>query len=205
MSIDQPQAFFSVNPVNNQPTNPVNAPPPLTIEQVQQLIAAYHGQHAGQQQNTSTIKDARPSKPTRYDGTLGTDPTVWLFQFNQYADITNVPAAQRPKLAATYLDGKAASWWMHLVNDQPNRSADGITWQTFYDSLVQAFKPVNSKKIARNKIAGLKQTNSVQKYNDEFRTLCRDIDDMNEAEKLDRYIRGLKPTVRDDVKYKLHC
>ena len=94
---------------------------------------------------------------------------------------------------------------MHLVNDQPNRSADGITWQTFYDSLVQAFKPVNSKKIARNKIAGLKQTNSVQKYNDEFRTLCRDIDDMNEAEKLDRYIRGLKPTVRDDVKYKLHC
>src|SRR6202012_1600577 len=91
MSIDQPQAFFSVNPVNTQPTNPVNAPPPLTIEQVQQLIAAYHGQHAGQQQSTSTIKDARPSKPTRYDGTLGTDPTVWLFQFNQYADITNVP------------------------------------------------------------------------------------------------------------------
>src|ERR1700692_4859775 len=92
---------------------------------------------------------------------------------------------------------------MHLVNDQPNRSADGITWQTFYDSLVQAFKPVNSKKIARNKIAGLKQTNSVQKNNDEFRSLCRDIDDMSEPEKLDRYIRGLKPVVRERVELSL--
>jgi len=122
-----------------------------------------------------------------------------LFQFSQYADITNIPLARRPKLAATYLDDKAATWWMHLVSQQPGNNADAITWQIFYDGLLTAFKPVNSKKIARNKVAALKQTHSVQKYNDEFRTICREIDDMSDAEKLDRYMRGLKPSICERV------
>ncbi len=156
------------------------------------VAAAQNGQNMGQQR-------VKPSKPTRFNVALGSDPTVWLFQFKQYAELSNVAVNQRPKLAATYLDDKAATWWMHLVSQQPNNNADAITWQMFYDGLLAAFKPVNSKKIARNKLAVLKQTHSVQKYNDEFRTTCRDIDDMNEAEKLDRYMRGLKPSIRERV------
>src|SRR6202040_3372913 len=136
-------------------------------------------------------------------GAMGSDPTVWLFLFKQYAELSNVAEDQRPKLAATYLDDKAVTWWMPLVSQQPNNTADGFTWQMFHDGLLTAFKPVNSKKIARNKLAGLKQTHSVQKYNDEFRTICRDIDDISEAEKLDKYVRGLKPTIRERVELSL--
>jgi hypothetical protein len=164
-----------------------------------QLAAVQHGQPTVQQHNNGIGNGARPSKPTRYDGAMGTDPTVWLFQFKQYADITQVPLAHQPKLAATYLDDKAATWWMHLVSQQPHNSADGITWPMFSDGLLTAFKPVNSKKIARNKLAVLKQTHSVQKYNDDFRALCRDIDDMNDAEQLDRYMRGLKAHICERV------
>ena len=193
------------DPTPVQPTAPLPAPAAQEIQQyidtqiAARLVAAQNGQNMGPQRNNSNTNGAKPSKPIRYDGTLGTDPTVWLFQFKQYAEITGVALDQRAKLAATYLDDKAATWWMHLVSQQSNNNADTITWQIFYDGLLTAFKPVNSKKIARNKLAVLKQTHSVQKYNDEFRTLCRDIDDMNEAEKLDRYMRGLKGFICERV------
>ena len=180
--------------IGNQPL-PADVQAYITQLQAQ-LAAVQAGQHMGQQR-------VKPSKPTRFNGALGSDPTVWLFIFNQYAELSNVALDQRPKLAATYLDDKAATWWMHLVSQQHNNNADAITWQIFYDGLVTAFKPVNSKKIARNKLAGLKQTHSVQKYNDEFRTICRDIDDISEAEKLDKYVRGLKPTIRERVELSL--
>jgi len=58
---------------------------PFSMDQLQQYIntqvqaqlgAIQNGQHMGQQQNNGVINGARPSKPTRYDGSLGTDPTV---------------------------------------------------------------------------------------------------------------------------------
>src|SRR5258708_16966127 len=79
---------------------------------------------------------------------------------------------------------------------QPNGDASQITWQMFYDGLIAMFKPVNAKKVARDKLAVLKQTHSVVRYNSEFQQLCLQINDINEAEKLDKYIRGLKPVTK---------
>jgi hypothetical protein len=192
--------------MENQEAFPFPSPSP-SMEQIEQIIATRiaaviqqgGGQPMVQQHNNGIGNGARPSKPTRYDGSLTSDPTVWLFQFKQYADIANVSATQRVKLAATYLDGNASTWWMQLVSEQPNNNADPITWQIFYDRMMAAFKPINNKKIARNKIAVLKQTHSVQRYNNEFRSLCREIDDMTGAEQLDRYVRGLKDDIRTRV------
>jgi hypothetical protein len=58
---------------------------------------------------------------------------------------------------------------------------------------------VNSKSIARDKLAYLKPTHSVRKYNFEFTQLCLEIDDVSEAEKPDKYKRGLKPMIRTEV------
>jgi Retrotransposon gag protein/Zinc knuckle len=188
-------ADVNMNPAQEVAQVPLNVQAYIRSLEAQ-VAAAQAGQNMGQQR-------VKPSKPTRFNGAMGSDPTVWLFLFKQYAELSNVAEDQRPKLAATYLDDKAGTWWMHLVSQQPNNNADAITWQMFHDGLLTAFKPVNSKKIARNKLAGLKQTHSVQKYNDEFRTICRDIDDISEAEKLDRYMRGLKPSIRERVELSL--
>src|ERR1700740_1741634 len=160
--------------------------------QAQAAAAQQGGQQAAQQQPNGIGTGARPSKPSRYNGALGSDPTVWLFQFKQYASITHVPATQLAQLAATYLDDKAAKWCRHRVAHQPTQNPDTITWAMFNNGLLNAFKPVNSKEIARIKLDALGQKHSVQKYNDDFRSLIRDIDDMSNADVLFRYMQGLK-------------
>ena len=76
---------------------------------------------------------------------------------------------------------------------------DAITWNQFYKGLVSMFKPVNAKKIARDKLAALKQTHSVAKYNYNISQLFLEIGDIHESEKLDRYVRGLKDKIRLEV------
>jgi regulator of replication initiation timing len=189
-------------PLQNQVAelNERNQQMELHNQQLQTVVNAYAaGHNMGQQHNNGHGDRARAAKPSRYDGSLGSDPTVWLFQFLQYADITNEPVARRPRVASTYLDSKAATWWMGLVAQQPNGDASQITWQMFHDGLIAMFKPVNAKKVARDKLAVLKQTHSVVRYNSELQQLCLQIDDISEAEKLDKYIRGLKPAIREKV------
>src|ERR1700738_5679009 len=82
---------------------------------------------------------------------------------------------------------------------QANCDIDAITWNQFYKGLVSMFKPVNAKKIARDKLAALRQTHSVAKYNYEITQLFLEIGDVHESEKLDRYVRGLKDKVRMEV------
>lgn len=168
--------------------------------QLQQVINAFqNGHNMGQQQANAHGIKAKAAEPSRYDGSVGSDPTVWLFQFVQYADITNEPVIRRAKLAATYLSGKAATWWMGLVSQQPNGDSNLITWDMFKDGLTAMFQPVNAKKMARDKLAVLTQTHSVVKYNSEFQSLCIQISDISESEKLDRYVRGLKSAIREKV------
>src|ERR1700760_4337975 len=107
--------------------------------------------------------------------------------------------SDRPKLAATYLEGNAATWWRSLVMQTDDRTGDGISWNDFQQGLISMFKPVNAKKIARDKLASLKQTNSVAKYNFDFTQLCLEINDIHESEKLDKYVRGLKEKIRVEV------
>ena len=171
-----------------------------TNQQLRTLVSQLQvGQNVGQQYNNELGGRVKAAKPKTYNGSVGSDPDVWLFQFNQYSDIAGVPINTRAKLAATYLEGKAATWWRNLVMQTVDHNADNITWQAFQNELINMFKPVNSKKIARDKLAVLKQTNSVAKYNFDFTQLCLEINDISESEKLDKYIRGLKDRVRVEV------
>jgi hypothetical protein len=101
-------------------------------------------------------------------------------------------------LAATYLEGHAATWWRSVAEAAELEGVKpcGGSWHTFRQQLISLFKPVNSVKIARDKIAYLRQQYSVAKYNFDFLTLCIEIGDISKGEQLDKYVRGLKPEVR---------
>jgi hypothetical protein len=171
-----------------------------TNQQLRTLVNQLQvGQNIGQQYSSQLRNSVKASKPKTYNGLRGADPEVWLFQFNQYADINHLGEDDRPKLAATYLEGNAATWWRNLVMQSNDRTGDGISWVDFQQGLVSMFKPVNAKKIARDKLASLKQTNSVAKYNFDFTQLCLEINDIHESEKLDKYVRGLKEKIRVEV------
>jgi hypothetical protein len=143
-----------------------------------------------------TIKAAKPSM---YSGDMGSDVEAWLFQVLQYAYITGIAEDNRVKWAATYLSGKAATWWRGMVMQHADGDIDRITWDEFCRGLKSMFKPVNAKKIARDRLASLKQTHSVAKYNYDITQLFLEIGDIHDSEKLDRYVRGLKDKIRMEV------
>src|SRR6201988_3842294 len=145
----------------------------------------------------------KPAKPEMYSGLRGMSPDEWLFSFEQYMKLTNVTDEGRKiDLVGTYFTsaGHALKWYRSVVNATPAGAQPfGGTWDAFRTQFLTRFKIIDSKKIARDKLAALKQWASVSKYNFEFTGICVDIDDMNEAEKLDRYIRGLKTPIRVEV------
>ena len=152
--------------------------------------------------NGTVVSQAKASKPKVFNGKFGVDPAVWMYYIELYYDITGVTEDNKKiMIAATYLVDRAATWWRNVAE---NAKASGITpcngsWSVFKERLIQTFRPVNHVKLARDKIATLKQYSSVAKYNDEFISLCMQIPDMGEADKLDRYVRGLKYKVKRDV------
>jgi hypothetical protein len=204
MDFNQFQEY--INTQIQQQTAPLNAQIAGLEGRNQQLQALVDnlrvGQNAGQQNNNNNAQAVgimvKVSKPATFDGSHDSDPDVWLFQFKEYCSITRVQDDSKARLAAGYLKGKAATWWRSMVI-QAGGDSSVIDWQTFERQLISTFKPVNSKSIARDKLAYLKQTHSVGKYNFEFTQLCLEIDDLSEAEKLDKYKRGLKPMIRTEV------
>ena len=72
-------------------------------------------------------------------------------------------------------------------------------WDEFENLLTEKFKPVNTIKAARNKLASLKQTESVKAYNDLFLGTILEIPTISEEEQLDQYICGLKEKVHVEV------
>jgi hypothetical protein len=197
MDMNQLQQFIT-GQVQQQTTG-LNAQVTELQNRNQQLMALVNqlqvGQNIGQQYSNQLRSNVKASKPKSYNGVQGSDPEVWLFQFNQYADINQLAENDRPKLAATYLEGNAATWWRNLVT----QSTNDISWVEFQQELIGTFKPVNAKKIARDRLAVLKQVNSVAKYNFDFTQLCLEINDISESEKLDKYVRGLKDKIRVEV------
>jgi hypothetical protein len=73
------------------------------------------------------------------------------------------------------------------------------SWDEFKALIGAHFKPINSVKAARDKLANHRQTRSVQEYTYRFRQIILEIPSMSEDEKLDRFTRGLKPQTRNEV------
>jgi hypothetical protein len=65
----------------------------------------------------------------------------------------------------------------------------------FKAALIKKFRPTNVLKTAQDNLAFLKQTENVEDYVDAFQNLALAIPDMNLAEALDRFERGLKPDI----------
>jgi hypothetical protein len=141
----------------------------------------------------------KPAKPHYYSGARGSDPNAWLYAFERYCKLCNVPLILWVDLASCYLESHAATWWQSIVTTAQATGLPLPTWDEFKLKLKAQFEAVNSAKIARDRLAELKQTGSVDKYSADFLRLCLEAGDVGEAEKLDRFLRGLKPAVRVEV------
>jgi hypothetical protein len=168
----------------------------------QGIIGVGNGDGGNNGVNGTVVSQVKASKPKVFSGKFGVDPAVWTYYVDLYYEISGVKDEERKVMvAASYLVDRAATWWRNLAE---RARVSGVKpcngkWDVFKEKLIQAFRPVNHVKLARDKLATLKQYGSVAKYNDEFISLCMQIPDIGEADKLDRYVRGLKYKVKRDV------
>ena len=139
-------------------------------------------------------------KPEIYDGAKHRDVDTWLFQVDEHMSLTRVPADSQVGYAASLLRGNAAMWWRELC-ESGNRLDD---WDEFKRSLCRQFRIDNLIRRARDDLYALRQREKepVLDFLHKFRQVCIRINDLSEAEKLDKFLRALNANVRMQVELK---
>jgi len=124
----------------------------------------------------------------------------WLFSVEQYFDLTGLPdGLRRVQYAGSLLRGPALVWFRTMCSTQ-GHLAFISTWVLFCRELRANFCPTNLTKLARDRLAYLRQTgSSVRDYVRDFRAVCLEIPLLSADERLDRFTRGLKPHIRREV------
>ncbi|KAJ9516250.1 hypothetical protein QJQ45_001134 [Haematococcus lacustris] len=135
------------------------------------------------------VFNALPPGPDDDEGCRTTDVAAWLFAVDLFFTISELTDAQRIVYVATLLSGHALLWYRSSVSSF-------TSWTCFVAAFERQFAPVNRLRHARDRLAALTQTSSVRRYLGEFTALCLEVTDLSPAEQLDRFIRGLKPSVR---------
>ncbi|KAJ9531931.1 hypothetical protein QJQ45_003634 [Haematococcus lacustris] len=143
---------------------------------------------------TSVPLPFRPPPPPSFCGTPNADAGQWLWRIDNHFDLFAMPAQQRLLAVASYLDGAALTWYRSLLSSQALSS-----WDSFKASFTRQFTPVNQQRHARDQLAACHQITSARQYIMEFSNHCLLISDLSPAEKLDRFLRGLKPAVRREL------
>lgn len=160
--------------------------------------AAHHAAAAAPQPATRTPPAAKPPKPDTFSGN-SKDPTharAWVAQVDNYFSAVSEPEASRQSFAVALLREHALLWWVQLpVNERAS------TWPEFSAALLAYFVPRSASTTARDAMAKLQQRGSVRAYTAEFKKLLLQIPDIGEADKRDRYCRGLKEKVRLQVAF----
>lgn len=133
-------------------------------------------------------------------GRKGEDLEAFLFQLHEHLETTGVHNdSLRVRVAGMALRGPAKTWYTYVRNPGTPVNEQVNTYQGFVDGIKAHFTPIDPIKIARDQLASLQQTGTVRDYTATFRQLNTRIPMMSEDERLDRYIRGLKPRTRKEV------
>jgi len=125
--------------------------------------------------------------PSLFFGKSGTIE-AWCSHMDAYASGSEHEEAGR--IACTYLDGEAVTWW------QSSNAATSVPdWDTLRTCLIRRSNPLNKVQAARNKLHSWRQLKDVGSFNKTFLSILMDIPDITESEKIDRYSHGLKRAI----------
>jgi hypothetical protein len=177
------------------------------VVQEQEMIQQLQNALLGQQQRITqleqmmvnrSIGQAKPPKPDTFDGRSLKSIEQWLFEIEQYLQLTHTGAEHWVNICSSYLRGSAATWWRKCYQDAKTLNKE-ISWNSFKQSLLQRFRPIEASKTARSILDTLRQTGSVSGYCDAFLRQIQLIDDTSVAEQIHCFTRGLKPVIAREV------
>ena len=151
----------------------------------------------------------KPSVPQTFNGKdKKLKVTDHLFEVGRYLrQLEVVEEVRKVDIASSLLEGDARSWYRFAVglNDESiDVSYDQIrmafpTYEKYCEKLRNAFRGLSDKDHARDELRNWRQKSSVVAAVGVFRAICMRIPGIAEDEMLDRFVYGLKSTVRIEV------
>jgi len=153
--------------------------------------------------HNSGVPHVKVKEPESYDGVrsakiLGN----FLWDMEQYLERLNLTKGEaQVKVAAQFLTNDAKMWWRRRADQVANGSAEDITsWDDMKKAMQTHFSPQDETWEARSRIKYIKQTGSLQTYQQEYSSAVLELPDMSEKDKVFNFIIGLKPWARNEVK-----
>jgi hypothetical protein len=185
-------------------------PPPQQPDPAQLLAYIQQLQHEIQGLNNRVpavpnpapprVEAPKPAKPPTFGGKLNESIDSWIFHIEQYNLVVGMNDNHLIPFAASYLSEFAAIWWRHTYLEQQRlHPGEAWTWEIFKVQLRAHFRPITSEQIGRDRLHSLRQTASVANYIYAFQNIVINIPSMSEEDRLDRFLRGLKPDIHERV------
>jgi hypothetical protein len=133
-------------------------------------------------------KQTKVKEPNTYDGTR--DALLidgWIRSVERYSTFHAWNAERSCLFGATLLRDRADAWFRTIENTDEAPT----TWLEFKRLLIAFFRPENSVRVARDKLAVLVQRGAVVDYINSFMDIKLSIPTMTDEEAHDKFIRGL--------------
>nr|GEU89675.1 gypsy/Ty3 retroelement polyprotein [Tanacetum cinerariifolium] len=119
----------------------------------------------------------------------GDDVKDWVYRCKQFFKVDGVPDERKIQLASMHRFDASLVWYQQYVKKYP----DNTPWEHFEVEVVKRFGVLYDDPIVELK--NLKQTGSVQTYQEAFKALLNRVD-LPELVVMSIFIGGLKPEVR---------
>jgi hypothetical protein len=123
----------------------------------------------------------------------------WIYSLELYFDLVKITDTQEKLLVGLSLLRNDAQLW-HSQMMAFDREHAPRNWEQFTAALRAEFIPVDALARARDRMASLTQVSNVTSYINEFRRLLLQIPDMTPGVALDKFVRGLKTSLRYAVR-----
>jgi hypothetical protein len=137
----------------------------------------------------------KPPKPSKFDGIERHYATSWLDTMTRFFDASGVADDEvRLTQAVAYLEKDAAIWWTSVLRSHPGI----ITWSQFRTVFKLNYQPIDSQRVAAQRIRGLRQIKSVRDYITLFRREALLVDPamFPPAALQDMFLSNLKPEIQ---------
>ena len=195
------------------------------FQQMQQQITTLQQQLAHQPPGGAApaqrVERPRLPPPSQYDGRSAAALDGWQRELQQQFDWYGIADdAGRVRFAAALLKGVALDWWASLLeqggisnqmvtnsnsSSSPSPASPSprpTTYSDFVTRLRARFQPINSAQTARVQLDDLRQgaKQSVHDYISAFRSLLVRVPDMDEGDRVHRFLRGLRPAIATQLR-----
>ena len=168
---------------------------------------AIQGQLAASQEKLVAARARNMTKPkiplpSTFSGKTGAAVDEWLDEMDkQFGFYPDYFAADDTKIAHAmlYFASAVTSWYRTAAEEQRISGTPIETWAAFGAVMLERFQPVSASMTARSNLDRITQTGGVAGYSQAFYNNMSYIKDMNAADQVHQYTRGLKLTIKFEV------